>query len=164
MNKQEFIRRVDRAGERARLFAEGYVVEALPASILYVISPYDDPQGRRGPPGTIKFFGGRFLTPQDLVLISAARTADLLWVDGRVPAWINLSVESVDAAATHVRVLKSAKLVKADENTLQRDLPAAVVEDDPIEPFRIRGPALPHGWRSVERDGRISLPSSPRAD
>ena len=45
------------------------------------------------------------------------------------------------------------QLVTADENTLPRDIPTAVDESDPVEPFRIRGPVVPHGWRSVERDG-----------
>jgi hypothetical protein len=161
VDKREFHRRLNRAGERARRFAEPRVVEILPPSILYILSAVDDPEGRRGPPGTIKFFGGRFLAPRDLVLISSARTSDLLWVDGRVPSWINLNVESVDAASTHVRVHTSAKLVTADEDALQRDLPAAVDESDPIEPFRIRGPVVPHGWQSVERDGRVSLLSAP---
>jgi hypothetical protein len=162
MDKREFRRRLERAAERARQFAERFVVQALPPSILYTISAHDDPEGRRGPPGTIKFFGGRFLNPRDLALVSSARTADLFWVDGCVPSWINLNVESADATATHVRTIASGLLVKADEPTLQRDLPAAVDKNDPVEPFRIRGPAVPHDWRSVERDGRISLPSSPR--
>jgi len=162
VNKQEFRRRLDRAGEHARRFAENYVVEALPASILYVLSTFDDPEGRRGPSGTIKYFGGRFLTPQELVLVSPARTADLLWVDGRVPSWINLNVESVDAAATHIRIRTSGRLVKADENTLPSERAATVDKSDRFEPFRIRGPMVPHGWQSVERDGRVSLPPAPR--
>lgn len=151
-----------RAGERARCFAEPLVVETLPPSILYIVSDLDDPKGRRGPPGTIKFLGGRFVSPDDLVLISSARTSDLLWVDGRVPSWINLNVESVDPVSTHIRVRMSGKLVTADEGTLPRDLPAAVDESDSVEPFRIRGPMVPHGWQSLERDGRISLSSTRR--
>jgi hypothetical protein len=157
MDKREFGRRLERAAERAREFAQRYVEEVLPPSFLYVLPEYDDPQGRRGPEGTMKYFGGRFLRAEDLSLVTSARATDLLWVDGRLPAWINVNVESVNPEATVIRMRCSRELHRADEDMLGRDIPTAVDPDDPVEPFRIRGPAVPQGWRSVEEDGRISL-------
>jgi hypothetical protein len=102
-----------------------------------------------------------FLTERDLHLVTGSRTADLMWANGRVPIWINIHVEDVSEEATHLRLRCSAKLVLADEAKLPRDL--AADETDSIEPFRIRGPAMPPGWRSVGQDGRIRLRRSERA-
>lgn len=162
MDQGEFGRRMERAAERARVLAQQYVEEALPSSFLYVLPEFDDPKGRRAPEGTLKYFGGRFVRPEELQLVSAVRAVDLLWVDARVPAWINVNVQSIDADATVIRVRCSKKLCIADERTLGRDIPTAVDPDDPVEPFRIRGPGLPPGWRSVEENGLISLRRRPR--
>jgi hypothetical protein len=157
MDKREFGRRLERAAERARASAQEYVEEALPPSFLYVLPECDDPKGRRAPEGQLKYFGGRFVRPEDLQLVTAARAVDLLWVDGHVPAWINVNVQSIDSDATVIRMRCSRDLRVADERALGRDIPIAVDPEDPVEPFRIRGPGLPAGWRSVEEDGRISL-------
>jgi hypothetical protein len=162
MDKQEFRRRLERAGQRARAFAAQYVVEHLPDALLYSLPPMDDHRGRRGPEGTIKYFGGRFIRPDDLRCIPAHRAADLLWVDGKVPAWINVCVTSATAEATHIGLLCSAKLVPAEESRLSRDI--VTVPGDPIEPFRIRGPAVPEGWTSVRESGRVPLSQSSRRD
>jgi hypothetical protein len=155
VDKKEFRRRLERAGERARQCAEQYVIEPLPSALRLSLPEIDDPRGARGPVGTIKFFGGRFLRPEELVLVSPARAADLLWVNGRVPAWVNLNVEYLDEQSTHIRVRCSHTLLTADQAMLSRDI--VVDPADPVEPFRIRGPALVHGWRSVELDGKICL-------
>ncbi len=160
MDKREFARRLGRASERAREFAARYVEEVLPPSFVYVLPDYDDPKGRRAPEGMLKYFGGRFVRPEDLLLVSDSRAVDLLWVDGRVPAWINVNVQAVQADATVIRMRCSEDLHPAEHAALHRDIPAAVDPADPVEPFRIRGPGLPPGWRSVEKDGRISLKRS----
>lgn len=157
MDRPDFQRRLERAAERARRLAGRFVVEPLPSSFLFILPEFDDPRGSRGPEGTIKYFGGRFLPSGDLHGASAARAADLLWVDGRVPKWVNLSVEAVTRDATVIRMHSSHSLSPADEDRLKRDIPTAVDPSDPVEPFRIRGPAMPPGWRSVELDGRITL-------
>src|SRR5947207_2902845 len=92
VNEQQFLQRMQIAGETARNFAASCVCEHLPEELCFTISPYDDPRGRRGPRGTIKFLGGRFLRPNELRSLTAARAASLLWVDGKVPAWINIGV------------------------------------------------------------------------
>ena len=157
MDRPEFRRRLERAGVRARAFAETYVRETLPEPLVYTLPRFDDPVGTRGPAGTLKYFGGRFLRPEELALLSSTRAANLLWVDGRVPAWINIKVRGLDSETTHIELACCHRLVPADERTLGRDLPAAVDPTDPVEPFRIRGPEVPHGWRSVAQDGRVSL-------
>jgi hypothetical protein len=158
MDNGEFGRRLNRAGRLARETAQQHVLEALPEVLRYTIAPVDDPRGRRGPADTVKFIGGRFIKPEALVLVHASRAVHLLWVDGKVPAWVNLSVSSLDAETTHVSVTYSHDLVPADEDRLPPD--AVVPKEGSLAPFRVRGPAMPSGWQSSEADGRISLLSS----
>jgi hypothetical protein len=155
MNKQEFFERLKLAGKTARKFAAGYVLEHLPLDLCFTLSRYDDPHGRRGAPGTIKFLGGRFLKPTELTQLTPARAAALLWVDGKVPAWINIGVAARLDTKTELFIRFSRTLVPADENELPPDI--GCPKGNPLVPFRIRGPRLPSGWRSVELDGRVSL-------
>ena len=155
MDKAEFGRRLNRAGGLARETAQRYVLESLPEVLRYIIAPVDDPRGKRGPADTVKFLGGRFIKPESLVLVDASRVVQLLWVDGKVPAWVNLSVGSLDVETTHVLVTYSHDLVPADEDRLPPD--AVVPKEGSVAPFRVRGPAMPSGWQSIEADGRISL-------
>jgi hypothetical protein len=162
MDKTEFQRRLERAGERARKFAEHYVIETLPTQLLFTLSEFDDPQGKHGPEGTLKYFGGRFLSPADLKLVTPRRAAALLWVDGKVPGWINVYVDGVHATATHIFLSCGHGLVPADEQKLPRDLPMAVDKTDPIEPFRIRSPRLPNGWWVIQGDPSILVQQDKR--
>jgi hypothetical protein len=165
LNKQQFIQRLELAGETARNSAARYVLEHLPEDLCFTISLYDDQRGRRGPPGTIKFLGGRLLKPGDLRRLTAARAAALLWVDGKVPAWINIGVSACLETKTELLMRFCRTLVPADENELPPDF--GCPKGNRLVPFRIRSPALPAGWRSVELDGRVPLlgeGNAPRED
>jgi hypothetical protein len=155
VNRQQFAERLQLAGETARKFAANYVLENLPEALCFTISAYDDPRGRRGPPGTLKFLGGRVLNPDDLRRVTAARAAELLWVDGKVPAWINIGVAACSGTGTELIIRFCQTLVPAAESELPPDL--GCPKGNPLVPFRIRSPGLPAGWRSVELDGRVSL-------
>jgi hypothetical protein len=166
MDKAEFQRRLERAGERARLLAEHFVIEELPPQLYYIMPDYDNDQGKRGPLGTIKYYGGRFLLPDDLRLVTARRATNLLWMDGKVPDHITVFVDWAGSSSTHIRLLSYGSIVVADENKLPRDLPRAweiefqeiVDESDSIEPFHIRGPSTPLITINFFQEGnRISL-------
>jgi hypothetical protein len=158
VNKQHFLERLIHAGEAARQFAAGYVLESLPKVLCFTLSPYNDPNGRPGPPGTIKFLGGRLIRPDELRQLPATRAAAFLWVDGKVPAWINIAVAECLENQTELRLRFSRMLVPADEKNLQPD--AGWPKANDLAPFRIRGPILPRGWRSLELDGAFSLAAS----
>jgi hypothetical protein len=155
VNKRQFIERFKLAGDIARNFAANYILETLPEELCFSIYPFDDPRGKRGPAGTIKLPGGRFLDPSSLRRMNAGRAAALLWLDGKVPAWINVGVSSCSQNRTELIVRFCGTFVPADENELPPDI--GCVKGNELVPFRIRGPGLPPGWRSVELDGRVSL-------
>jgi hypothetical protein len=155
VDEKQFYKRLLLAGQVARESAASYVVEQLPEELCFTLSAYNDPRGRPGPPGTIKFLGGRLLKPNDLHRLSASRAAALLWVDGKVPAWVNIGVAACRGMKTELLIHFSRRLVLADEGQLPPDFGCA--KGNRLVPFRIRGPALPGGWRSVELDGRVPL-------
>ena len=155
MNKKQFIERLRSASHMAHALAASYVIEPLPQELLFNIDPMDDPRGSRGPEGTVKFLGGRFVLLKDLYRLEASKAASLLWVDGRVPAWVNLCVVDCDEHTTSIEVAYTQVLMEADESKLPRDIGAS--PENALAPFRIRGPGVPDGWRSIANDGRVPL-------
>ena len=63
MTKKQFIDRLRAASRLTYAFAATYVVESLPEAFVYNIDAMDDPRGTRGPEGTLKFLGGRYVSP-----------------------------------------------------------------------------------------------------
>lgn len=161
MTKLEFRDRLILAGELARRFAASYVIDPLPELLCFTLARFHDPHGRPPPPGKLKFLGGRFVRPQDLRRLSADRAASLLWVDGRVPAWINIGVTAALATQTELILRFTGRLFPADENKLAPDV--GCPPGNRLIPFRLRGPSMPGGWRSVELDGRVPLIPDPDA-
>jgi hypothetical protein len=142
MDKSAFTDRLILAGSTARKFAEtlDYVKVKLPAKLTFTIHKYNDPRGTQSKFGKLKFLGGRFLNPSELKNLSAAKTASLIWVDGKVPSWINVYVKNYNADSTEIMLDFSKTLVPADEAKLPPDI--GMKPNDPLVPFRIRGPII----------------------
>ena len=105
----------------------------------------------------LKYFGGRFVTPGDLKHLRAWRAASMLWVDGKVPAWVDVSVEGVYEDYSVVGVRCSTELLAFDEDKLPNDLPEYVDPGDSIKPFRTRGIAIPGIVGALPASGRIRM-------
>jgi hypothetical protein len=148
MSKQQFTQRLKQAGARAREFATQFIIEELPDQLVFSLQQYDNPRGKRGPAGTLKFLGGRFLRPEQLVGLEAWRAAALLWADGKVPAWVNLAVSSCTDTTTEIKVSFCTRLVPAVPSQLPRDIGASPKNE--LAPFRIRGPRGSY----LRRDGK----------
>ncbi len=155
MIKQEFYDRLCLAGKIARNSAINYVIDELPEDLLYTIRSHGSDRGRQGPPGTIKFIGGRFLRLEELQQLDARRAASLLWVDGKVPAWVNIQVGNYNETHTILSIGFCSTLLPADENKLPPDYKCE--PGNRLVPFRIRGPIIPAGWQSLQLNGRFPL-------
>jgi hypothetical protein len=141
-----FIAAFDRAATFCREFAQQHVVEPLPPSLQFHFRAAHRPPG---PDGRIKFLGGRLVAPAQLLGVELVRARKYLWVAGKVPKWVNLSVVAADADHTYIEVAVCDRLT---------DDPAALYhqrEGNP--PFHVLSPALPPGWESLEASGRFSL-------
>lgn len=155
MDKHDFFDRLCLAVKAARDFAASYVIDELPEELCYTIRSYGTDRGTQGPPGTIKFLGGRFLRPIGLQQLPPRRAASLLWVDGKVPAWINIGVANYSETHIELVIRFSATLVEANEDEVSPDYECE--RGNPIVLFRVRGPGTPEGWRSVQLNGRVRM-------
>lgn len=141
-----FIAAFDRAAALCRDFAQHFVTEELPGSLRF-----DFVAARRPTDGTgrVKFLGGRLLLPAQLRGVEPLRARKYVWVDGKVPQWINVSVHAADAEHTYIEVAVCDRLT---------DNPAALYhqrEGNP--PFHVLGPAVPPSWVSLKESGKFSL-------
>jgi hypothetical protein len=141
-----FIAAFDRAATFCREFAGQHVVEPLPLSLRF-----DFRAAHRSlePDGRIKFLGGRLLAPSQLVGVEPVRARKYLWVGGKVPQWVNLSVHAADADHTYIGVAVCGRLTN--------DPLALYHQREGNPPFHVLGPALPPAWESLEASGRFSL-------
>jgi len=135
----------ERAVEDCIDLAQAMVIEQLPQTAKFHILWYKPTDAN----GRTKFLGGRLLLPSDLQRVDHVTARRILWTDGKIPEWINFSVESISNEYTLIEVMLSDKLT-SDEEPLRHSR-----EGNP--PFHVLGPILPPGWRSVEQDGKFSL-------
>jgi hypothetical protein len=146
MEKAAFIAAFDRAATFCRAFAQQFVLEELPPSLLFDFAAACRPVDTEG---RIKFLGGRLLTPAQLRGVDPVRARKYLWVDGKVLQWINFSVHAADAEHTYIEVMVCGRLT-AEDHALYHQR-----EGNP--PFHVLGPALPPGWVSRAESGKFSL-------
>ncbi len=145
MTKEEYIRRFDLAAARCRDFAQSRLIEVLPDKIRF-----DVRCGVTGAEkGPVKIIGGRLVNPVDLVSMEHVKARRMLWVDGKVPRWIDLQVTRLEVDATIVQIRFSDNLV-LDDSALWH-------KAEGMAPFHVLGPLLPRGWQSIARDGRFSI-------
>ena len=146
MDLQWFIPAFDRAVDRCRTWAQCFVLEELPESIRFNFAAMDrqvDATGR------IKYLGGRLLHPKQLQAVTKVTARKYLWVDGKVPAWINLTVRAADHEHTYIEVCSTDRLVAKITQMYH------LSEGNP--PFHILGPPVPPWWVSVAESGKFSL-------
>jgi hypothetical protein len=146
MDLASFIAAFNRAAALCRDFARQFVVEELPLSLRFDFAAAGRPTDERG---HVKFLGGRLLTPAQLRGVDPVRARKYLWVDGKIPQWINFSVHAADAEHTYIEVTVCGRLAADDRALYHRR------EGNP--PFHVLGPALPSGWVSVAESGKIRL-------
>ena len=59
------------------------------ACVLYTLPRFDDSVGTRGPAGTLEYFGGRFLRPEELALLGP-------------PHWLLIGLRQTIRRMTHL--------------------------------------------------------------
>lgn len=149
MDKNVFAERLGVAAERARDFARTLVIEPLPDAIRFDVqlnSSYD------GNP----LHADERVYPEDSTHIPAslrsrltrAEVVELLWREGTVPEWINLTVKEEDGEHTVIE-LDSCGRFTANEQLLYH-------EREGYPPFHVLGPSLPPSY-DRENEERFSL-------
>ena len=146
MDKDAFIAAFNQAAMFCRDFAQQFVIEDLPTRLSFdFVAAARTPNDK----GLIKFYGGRLLRPEQLRHVEPVQARKYLWIDGKIPLWINLSVHAADAEFTFIEVCACDRLTD-NEVTLYHKR-----EGNP--PFHVLGPALPATWVSLQESGKVSL-------
>lgn len=126
--------------------AQHFVNETLPNESRFTFSAA---RHWVGADGKVKFLGGRILAPDRLVLQPFHIACRYMWVDGKVPIWINLCVSQIESNITTIEIMLSKQLCGEVQGLMHHR--------EGYPPFHILGPRLPHGWKSIEESGRFPL-------
>jgi len=155
LKKDTFIKHLEAVPARVVPFTRKYVVNPLPDKVQYLLYPNRS--------------GGRAVLHQDEAIfpeeslakgkatkpdpITASQVIEKLWRNGKVPEWINVTVESYDDEYTYLR-LDCCGRFTANESLIYH------VEEG-IPPFHCLGPALPPlpgGEKySIDKFGKFDL-------
>ena len=140
MNKREFIDRLISAAKLTKEFSGSleYVSQKLPDKFSFTIFMTDDPGRERDAEELITILGGRKVKRGQIRGMSAVTAGKYLWVDGRIPEWINIYPYKVTASITEFELTFTHRLAVADKNSLCPDY--AMERGNDLLPFRIRGP------------------------
>jgi len=146
MDKATFTELLNRISVANRDFAAGCVTNQLPDSFLYFVhlNQSNDKQIKLGEhifPNDISVYGER-VGP-----IAAPTVVDLLWRDGLIPEWIDISVERSDAEHTYFEILCCGRFT-ADDALLY-------YVSRGQGPFGSKSPRLPPSWSKEQ--GRFDL-------
>ncbi len=93
MNRQTFCSALELAANSCRRFAQQFTAESLPDEVRFDLLVGDM---RVDDAGLVKLPGGRCLNPEALNALTAERLCRLLWVEGKIPCWINFLFDSYD--------------------------------------------------------------------
>jgi hypothetical protein len=147
VTKDTFHDHLSRATVFCHDFTRRYVHNALPASFLYSVrlnQSYDGNPLKDGeqvfPDDTTRH--GSVIAPLDESAVVA-----LLWRDGLVPEWINISVERADSEQPHFELRCCGRFTDRTEHLYYSQTECC--------PFGVKGPVLPHDWK--ESDGRFDF-------
>lgn len=132
MERETFERHFAQAAGSARDFARGFLLEELPDAMRFRVrlnQSYDahaSAELELYPEDTGRVFAD----------LSAAEVIDVLWRDGLVPQWIDISVIGETGDATRLELIVCGRYI-ADETRLY-------YASTPVAPFGVKGPTLPY--------------------
>jgi hypothetical protein len=132
-------------------FARRLVRQSLPDAVVFRVYPNQSFDGQPRRSDEVVFPEESLSTLEDYQgPWSAEQIVAHLWRDGKVPEWIDVSVEAVLGGRTII-ALRCCGRFTADERLYYYN------DAGGIPPFGIKSPELPPRWKSVEASGRFDL-------
>ena len=137
------------ASARALSSARAHVFNHLPDECLYLLFPNQSYDGHPLEADeeifpTESLPQKKYLGPLDL-----EQVVDHLWRSGKVPEWINVSLEACDVHKSYLQLLCCGRFT-ANEDLLYHQSAGR-------PPFQVLSPNLPPRWESVEKNGKFDL-------
>ena len=143
MQKETFSEHLIKATECSVTFAKQYVWNPLPGPFLYIVllnQSYDGNPLRPGEhvfPNDLEGFGER-VGP-----LSTSQAVELLWRNGLVPEWIDVSVHRTDGRHTFMELLCCGRFTDRGAYLYYAMTDAC--------PFGCKGPMMPPGWKCGDK-------------
>ncbi len=143
IDKREFIDRLDRAANRAKEFActLGYVDESISGNHVFTIYLTEDHNREIHSEKIVTILGGRKVRRGDLICMTSVTAGKYLWVDGKVPEWINITIANATDEYAEFELTFNHRLAEANAVKLWPDV--GMPEGNDLVPFRVRGPGKP---------------------
>ena len=146
MNKEKFSELLNTVSATCREFAARHVHNQLPESFRYFVLLNQSFDGHPLKDGEV-VFAEDATNVMPLGPLTALEVIDLLWRDGNVPEWVDVSVTRTDSDHTYLELLCCGRFA-ADEGLLYYAKRGQ-------GPFGIKSPCLPPDWS--EEQGRFDL-------
>jgi hypothetical protein len=149
MTKDRFAEYFQVATREALEFGQQFVVQELSGDVRYKLYPNQSYDGN-------PLVGDEEVYPDDslpndefLGPLRAPEVVEYLWRGGKVPEWIDITVDSVADGITCIGLLCCGRYT-ANEQFLY-------YEHRGRGPFGVKGPRIPPGWESLEKSGKFDL-------
>jgi hypothetical protein len=137
VDRSAFVERLARASEFCVEFTGNFVLDVLPDDFKYFVFLNQSYDAGRLRDGLVTFPDNRTKYPNPNGPIDADRVASVIWREGMVPQWIDISVWGTDQEITYFRLLCAGRFTAREELLYYtwnswRELPVA--------PFGVKGP------------------------
>ena len=92
-------------------------------------------------------FAGQEYKSEQLKSVVPAEAMSRLFIEEKIPFWIDLYVDGFDEEFTYIAITFSEEFTDNDELLFNKS--------SHLPPFHIIGPTVPENWKSLEEDGRF---------
>lgn len=149
MDRGTFKERLREVGGHVVRIAREHVLQQLSDNFAFRVYPNQSFDGHPRV-GDEHVFPDEILSQGDyLGPWSVEEVVAYLWRDGKVPEWIDASVEAEDGQRSLIGLRCCGRFTASEESLYYRS--------GGFAPFSIKSPVLPPGWKDVEASGRFDL-------
>jgi hypothetical protein len=139
VQKEEFHEHLLRATTCSFECAKRFVSNELPESLCYLVHLNASYDGNPLEPGEHTFPDDAEKYGSCVGPLSAKQVVDLLWRDGGVPEWVDVSVERTDGVRTFVQLLCCGRFTDREEHLYY--------SKTDVCPFGCKSPDMPLDWK-----------------
>ncbi len=152
MDRRAFMLNFSAAADKVVEFTRLFITDSIPDDVVFRLYPNCSYDGN-------PLVGDEELFPQDSAPLTEAKpylgpmpfqdAVAFLWRGGKVPEWVDVSIEDVIDSQSLVGLACCGRFT-AETQRLYHAWGG-------IPPFSVKGPALPPGWQNLEKSGKFAL-------